>query len=121
MKNKINEDNLSQRIRFKFPKHEIIDQLENMFVFNLETYNDQAFAEAYAAGLYGVNRLRDRWDREKNSEEIQTQRKYVVSNKSCGNPVMNMLKFFSPKTTKVIKELLSIKVMKSLAGIVFFY
>ena len=78
MKNKINEDNLSQRIRFKFPKHEILDQLENVFVFNSETYNDQAFAEAYAAGLYGVNRLRDRWDREKNSEEIQTQRKYVV-------------------------------------------
>ena len=46
VKNKINEDNLGQRIRYRFPKHETIDQLENVFVFDLETYNDQEFAEA---------------------------------------------------------------------------
>ena len=60
-KSKINEINLSQRIRYRFPKHEKIEQLEYVFVFDLETYNDQKFAEAYAAGLYDVNRLRDRW------------------------------------------------------------
>ena len=47
---KSNKNNLSQRIRYRFPKHKIIDQLENVFVFDLETYNDQDFAEAYAAG-----------------------------------------------------------------------
>ena len=59
IKNKINEDNLKQRIRYRFPKYEKIDQLENVFVFDLETQNDQEFAETYAAGLYDVNRLRD--------------------------------------------------------------
>ena len=51
VKNIINENNLKQRIRYRFPKHEMIDQLENVFVFDLETYNDQEFAEAYAAGF----------------------------------------------------------------------
>ena len=55
-----NENNSKQRIRYRFPKHETIDQLENVFVFDLETYNDQKFAEAFASGFYNVNRLRDR-------------------------------------------------------------
>ena len=33
-KNEINEDNLSQRVDYKFPKHETIDLLENVFVFD---------------------------------------------------------------------------------------
>ena len=53
----------------------MIDQLENVFVFDLETYNDQEFAEAYAAGLYDVNRLRDKWDRDLTSDELVTERK----------------------------------------------
>ena len=44
VKNKMNENNLKQRIRYKFPKHETIDQLENVFVFHLETHIDQEFA-----------------------------------------------------------------------------
>ena len=61
VKNKINENNLKQRIRYRFPEHETIDQLKNVFVFDLETHNDQEFAETYAAGLYDVNRLHDKW------------------------------------------------------------
>ena len=49
VKNNMNENKIKQRIRYRFPKHETIDQLENVFVFDLETYNDQEFAEAYAA------------------------------------------------------------------------
>ena len=60
----VNENNLKQRIRYRFPKHETIDQLEKVFVFNLETHNDQEFAEAYAAGLNDENCLRDKWDRD---------------------------------------------------------
>ena len=47
IKNAINESNTKQRIRYRFPKHETIDQLENVFVFDLETHNDQEFAEAF--------------------------------------------------------------------------
>ena len=71
VKNKNNEDNLKQRILYRFPKHEPIDQLENVFLFDLETHNDQEFAEAYAAGLYDVNRLRDRWHRDLTNNEIR--------------------------------------------------
>ena len=51
---------MSQRIRYRFPKHETKDQLENVFVIDLETNNDQESAESYTAGLYEVNHLRDR-------------------------------------------------------------
>ena len=93
VKNKINEDSLKQRFLYRFAKHETIDQLENVFVFDLETHNDQEFAEAYAAGLYNVNRLRDKWDRDLASDEIIIEKENVtVFDASNGNCVMNMLK-----------------------------
>ena len=96
IKNKINEKNLKQRIRYRFPKYEPIDQLENVFVFDLETHNDQEFAEAYAAGLYDVNRLRDCWYRDLNSDELIIERKNVtVFDTSNGNCIINMLKHIS--------------------------
>ena len=58
VRNKVNEINLKQRIPYRYPKHETIDQLENVFVFDFETYNDQEFAEADALGIQDVNRLR---------------------------------------------------------------
>ena len=64
VKNKINENNLEQRILYRFPKHEPVNQLENVFVFDLETHNDQEFAEAYGVGLYDMNRLKDCWYRD---------------------------------------------------------
>ena len=76
IKNKLNENNLKQRILYRFPKHEIIDQLENVFVFDLETHNDQEFAEAYGVGLYDVNRLKDCWYRDLNSNELMIKKCY---------------------------------------------
>ena len=62
----------------------------------METCNDQENAEAYAAGLYDVNRLQDRWDRDLTVQEIETERENViVFDKSCGNLFVNMLKFLS--------------------------
>ena len=96
VKNKINENNLKQTIRYRFRKHETIDQLKIVFVFDLETHNDQEFAEAYAAGLYNVNRLRDKWDRDLAPDEIIIEKENVtVFDASNGNPVMNMLKYIS--------------------------
>ena len=96
VKNIINENNLKQRILYRFPKHEIIDQLENVFVFDLETHNDQDFAEPYGVGLYDVNRLKDCWYRDLNSNELMIERKNVtVFNASNGNCIMNMLKYIS--------------------------
>ena len=42
---------MKQRIRYRFPKNETIDQLENVLIFDLDTYNDQEFADAHVAGL----------------------------------------------------------------------
>ena len=36
--NETNEKNLSQRIRDRFPKHKIVDQLENVFIFDIEAF-----------------------------------------------------------------------------------
>ena len=96
VKNIINENNLKQRIVYRFPKHETINQLENVFVFDLETHNDQEFAEVYAAGLYDVNRLRDRWHRDLTTDELIIERKHVnVYGVSNGNCIMNRLKYIS--------------------------
>ena len=96
IKNKINENNLKQRILYRFSKHEPINQLENVFVFDLETQNDLEFAETYAAGLYDVNRLKDCWYRDLNSNEIIIERKNVkVFDASNGNCIMNMLEYIS--------------------------
>ena len=91
-----NENSLEQRIRYRFSKHETIDQLENVFVFDLETYNDQEIAEAYAAGLYDVNRLRDKCHRDLTSDERVIEKENVtVFDGSNGNPVMIMVKYIS--------------------------
>ena len=36
---KMNQDNLSQRVCYRFPKQDMVHQLEKVFVFDLETYN----------------------------------------------------------------------------------
>ena len=92
----INENNLKQRILYRFPKQEPKNQLENVFVFELETHNDQEFAEAYAVGLYGTNRLRDCWYRDLKRNELMIERKNVtVFDASNGNCIKNMLKSIS--------------------------
>ena len=96
VKNKINENNLKQRILYRFPKQGTIDQQENVFVFDLETHNDQEFAEAYAVGLYDVDRLKDCWYRDLNKNELIIERKHVnIFDASNGICIMNMLKYIS--------------------------
>ena len=72
--------------------HETLDQIQKVFVFELETFNNQEFAEAYAAGLNYVNRLRDRWDRDLSPNETVTEKNVFVFDGSNGDPVMSMLK-----------------------------
>ena len=94
--NKKKRKNLSQRFRYWFPKHETVDQLENVFLFDLETYDDQNVAEAYAAGLNYVNRLRECWDRDLSPDEIMTETGMVIVFEGCiGKTVMTMPKYVS--------------------------
>ena len=78
VKNKINEKNIKQRIRYRFLKHETVDQLENVFVFDLETCNNQELAQAFTAGLYDVNRSRNRWYRDLASDELVREREKML-------------------------------------------
>ena len=67
-----------------------------MFVFDLETFNVQEFAEAYAAGLYDVNRLQDRWDTDSTPDEIVTEEDTFIVFEGCyAKPVVTMLKYIS--------------------------
>ena len=62
-----------------------------MFVFDLETRNNQELAEAYAAGMYDVNQLRDL-----TPDEIVLEKGNVtVFDESNGSPVMNLIKIFA--------------------------
>ena len=56
-----------------FPGQETIDQVENVFVFDWETYNDRVLAVAHAAGLHDVNGPQDSWDRDLTLDERVTQ------------------------------------------------
>ena len=94
VENKKNEDNFSQRIGYRFPKHETIDQLENVFVFESQAFNVEIFAESYAAVLFDLSRLQDRWDRDIAPDELVTEKdSVIISGRSNGNPVMNMPKY----------------------------
>ena len=96
VKNNRNENNLKQRISYRLSKHETIDQLENVFLFDLELYNDQEFAEAYAGGLYDVNRLRDKWDRDLFANKLVMEKdNVIVFDGYNANTVMNVLKYIS--------------------------
>ena len=88
---------MSQRTPYSFPKHKTAVQLKNLFVFHLETNNDQEFVEAYGAGLYDVYRLRDRWNhRNLTPKEIEIEIKYVnVFDPLGGNLIMNLLHYIS--------------------------
>ena len=88
--------NSKERVRYRFPKHETIDQLEIVFIFDLETDKDQDFAEASAAGLYDVNRLREKWNRDLIPDETVIEKVNVfVFDGFNENHIIKMLKQIS--------------------------
>ena len=76
--NGINQHFSSQKVRYLCPKHEVIDQFENMFVFDLKTCNVEKIAEAHEAGLFDVNRLEDRWYTDLTPEQKEIERDFVI-------------------------------------------
>ena len=93
VKSKTNKDSSSQRFHYRFPKHESMDQLEKVFVIDLETYNAAKTAEAYAVVLYNANRLPDTWNKNLTPKEVETERdNVVVFDKSGRKVLMHMIK-----------------------------
>ena len=67
-----------------------------MFVLDLQTHNNQKFAEAYTARFFDKNRLRDRRDGELTTDELVIEKENVtVFNGSNGNLVMNLPNYIS--------------------------
>ena len=69
---------MKQRTGCSFPQRDTKDQFENLFVFDLELCNDQEFAEAYVSGLYDVNPLRDKRDKDLTPVEIVIEKEKIT-------------------------------------------
>ena len=93
--NHISENNLKQVVEYKFPKSNEKDCLFAVFSFDLETVNvpDQEFCEAYAAGCYHLDRLKDCFNGDFTEKELETERQHVHKfNRANNNPVLDMNK-----------------------------
>ena len=69
-----------------------------VFFFDLETVNVpyQEFCEAYAAGCYHLDRLKDCYNGELIEKEIEIERQHVhIFYRVNNNPVLNMIKFIT--------------------------
>ena len=108
-KNNINEKIIVQRIRYRFPQDKTRDQLDNVFVFDLETHKNQESAEAYAAGLYDATRLRDSWDREVTSDEKVIEKKLLLFSMDLIETLSRTTLNIFQKNTKVMKGRIVIK------------
>ena len=60
------------------PKQDKIDQIENVFPFDLETCNRKQYAQTYPAGSYNVSRLRDKCIRVLTPEKKATENENVL-------------------------------------------
>ena len=78
------------------PKQDKMVQTENVFLFDLETYNGKQYAQTYPAGSYNANQLRANRIRALTPEKKPTEKENViVFDQVNENLVMKMLKFVS--------------------------
>ena len=66
------------------------------FVFDLETCNaeNQQYCKPYAAGVYQLNRLYERFNGDLTDKELQIEREHVdVFDRENSNPFMNMIAY----------------------------
>ena len=116
---KTNEVNFRQKICYRFPKQNRIDQIKNVFTFDLEPYSEKEYATPYAVGLYDVIRLRNLWNIDLTLEEIETRKKISFLNTLTETLSCICLTIFQ-KTMKEMKGYILIKMgMSYLARIDF--
>ena len=95
VKNRMNENILNHRIRYRLPKRETIDQLEKVFVFDLETKNDK-YLQKHMQLDYMMYIVYEISNRDLFLDEIVTEKdNVIVFVGSNANSVTNMLRHIS--------------------------
>ena len=72
---KMNQGTPSQRFRYYFPRQDMVDQIENVFVFGLDTFNEEEYAQLNAICLNIVYRVREEWKLDSTPEETNFEKK----------------------------------------------
>ena len=107
IKNKINNTSLKNVVKYKFPFKEKYNELDNVFIFDIETANIDDKAVPYAIGLYDLSRLKYRYKKDLTINEIEIEREHVIKFKAYnGNPVTQMIEYINKNYTgdKVIHK-----------------
>ena len=96
--NQISDNILKQVIEYKFPSSYEKDCLFGVFSFDLETVNVpyQEFCEAYAAGCYHLDRLKECYNGDLGEKELEIERQNVhIFDRVNNNPVLDMIKYIT--------------------------
>ena len=64
MRNRINNTNLKHIIKYTFPFKENYNELDNVFIFDIETGNIEDKAIPYGIGLYDLSRSKYRYKKD---------------------------------------------------------
>ena len=100
VRNRINNTNLKNVIKYSFPFKEKHNELDNVFIFDIETGNVENKATPYAIGLYDLSRLKYRYKKDLTEDEIITERNNVIKFKAYnGNPVTQMIEYINKNYT----------------------
>ena len=94
--NHITDNILKQVQEYKFPISNEKDCLFAVFSFEVETVNVpyQEFCEAYGAGCYHLDRLKECYNGDLTKEELEIGRQYVhIFDRENNNPVLDMIKY----------------------------
>ena len=94
--NHITDNILKQVQEYKFPLSNEKDCLCAVFSFDLETVNVpyQEFCEAYGAGCYHLDRLKECYNGDLSKEELEIERQYVhIFDRQNNNPVLDLIKY----------------------------
>ena len=100
IRNRINNNNLKNIIKYSFPFKEKHNELDNVLIFDIETGNVEDRAIPYGIGLYDLSRLKYRYKKDLTDNEIITERKNVIKFKAYdGNPVVQMVEYINKNYT----------------------
>ena len=100
IRNRINNNNLKNVIKYSFPFKEKHSELDNVFIFDIETANVDDKAIPYGIGLFDLSRLKYRYKKDLTDEEIVTEREKVIKFKAYnGNPVVQMIEYINKNYT----------------------
>ena len=100
IRNRIDNNNLKNVIKYSFPFKEKHNELDNVFIFDIETGNVDGKAIPYGIGLFDLSRLKYRYKKDLTDGEIETERKNVIKFRAYnGNPVIQMIEYLNKNYT----------------------